>query len=294
MGLKQNLVISLLACTGMWGLAIPPAYSQALLPHTLEPNFENLEQQGIRLAQDAAQLVRFQQYEAALARAKVATQLAPEVYEPWFILGSLQARNENTDRAIVALEKAHEIAPTEARVLFTLGSAYFRQGDYQQAVEELEAGLDIEPNAPEALFDLGNAYLKLDDYDSAIAKYEKAHNLESGFWPAINNIGLIRYEQGDLEEAIEHWETAVKIAEAEDSSEPKLAIAVARYEQGNQEQAQALAEEALQQDERYGNLDFLEENLWGEKLLTDTADFFLSPPMEATLTRLQITPPDPK
>ncbi len=292
MGLKQNLLISLLACTGMWGVAIPPAYSQALLPHTLEPNFENLEQQGVRLAQDAAQLVRFQQYDAALARAKVATQLAPEVYQPWFILGSLQVRNENFEEAIVALEKAHEIAPSEAQVLFTLGSAYFRQGDYQQAVQELETGLDIQPKAPEALFDLGNAYLQLGDYDSAIARYEKAHNLESGFWPAINNIGLIRYEQGKMKQAIKHWRTAVKIAE--ESSEPKLAIAVAMYQQGNQEEAQALAEEALQQDERYGNLDFLEENLWGEKLLTDTADFFLSPPMEATLTRLQITPPDPE
>ena len=292
MGLKQNLLISLLACTGMWGVAIPPAYSQALLPHTLEPNLENLEQQGVRLAQDAAQLVRFQQYDAALARAKVATQLAPEIYQPWFILGSLQVRNENFEEAIISLEKAHEIAPSEAQVLFTLGSAYFRQGDYQQAVEELEAGLDIQPKAPEALFDLGNAYLQLDDYDSAIARYEKAHNLESGFWPAINNIGLIRYEQGKMKQAIKHWRTAAKIAE--ESSEPKLAIAVAMYQQGNQEEAQALAEEALQQDERYGNLDFLEENLWGEKLLTDTADFFLSPPMEATLTRLQITPPDPK
>lgn len=292
MGLKQNLLVSLLACTGMWGVAIPPAYSQALLPHTLEPNLENLEQQGIRLAQDATQLVRFQQYDAALARAKVATQLAPEVYQPWFILGSLQARNENFEEAIVALENAHEIAPEEARVLFSLGSAYFRQGNYQQAVQELEAGLEIEPNAPEALFDLGNAYLQLDDYDSAIAAYEEAFDLEAGFWPAINNIGLIRYEQGDVEQAIDHWQTAVKIAE--DSSEPKLAIAVALYQQGKQEEAQALAEEALQQDERYGNLDFLEENLWGEQLLTDTADFFLSPPMEATLTRLQITPPDPE
>lgn len=291
MGLKHNWLISLVACAGLWGIAIPPAYSQALLPHTLEPDFENLKQQGLALAQDAAQLVRFQQYDAALARAKVATQLAPDAYQPWFIMGTLEARNQNLETAISALKKAEEIAPEEARVKFTLGSAYFQQENYQQAADTIEAGLALESDSPEALFDLGNAYLKLMEYDRAIASYEKAYELEEGFWPAINNIGLIEYEQGKVDAAIEKWRTSVEIAE--NDSEPQLAIAVALYQRGDEEKALSLATTALTSDSRYGNLEFLEENLWGEKLLSDTAEFFTSPVMEATLTRLQINPPTP-
>lgn len=290
MGLKQNWLISLAACAGIWGVAVPAAQAQALLPYTLEPNFENLEQQGLALAQDAAQLVRFQQFDAALARAKVATQLAPNTYQSWFIWGSLEARNENLDQALVALKKAHSLAPEEAQVLFTLGSAYFQKGDYRQAVEEIKTGLDLKPDSPEALFDMGNAYLKLGQYDSAIASYEKSIALEEGFWPSINNIGLIAYEQGDIDMAMEKWRTAAEIAD--NSTEPNLAIAVALYQKGKREEAIAMGKAALGSDSRYANLEFLEENLWGEKLLSDTEAFFASPVMEATLSRLQINPPD--
>lgn len=290
MGLKQNWLISLAACAGLWGISVPAVEAQALLPHTLEPNFENLEEQGLALAQDAAQLVRFQQYEAALARAKVATQLAPEAYQTWFIWGSLEARNENLEQALMALKKAHALAPEEPQVLFTLGSAYFQQGNYEQAIQALKAGLDLEPDSPEALFDMGNAYLKQGDYDSAIASYEKSIDLEEGFWPAINNIGLIEYEQGKLDAAVEKWRVAAEIAE--NATEPQLAIAVALYHQGNRQEAIAMGKNALSSDSRYASLEFLEKNLWGEKLLADTEDFFTSPVMEATLSRLQINPPD--
>ncbi|MDR9402030.1 MAG: tetratricopeptide repeat protein [Halothece sp. Uz-M2-17] len=290
MGLKHNWLISLVACAGMWGMAVPASHAQALLPHTLEPDFESLEKQGLALAQDAAQLVRFQQYDAALARAKVATQLAPEAYQTWFIWGSLEARNENLDQALMALQKAHELAPKEPQVLFTLGSAYFQKGDYEQAIQQLQAGLDLNPDSPEALFDIGNAYLKTNEYDRAIASYQKATELEEGFWPAINNIGLIEYEQGKLNAAIEKWRIAAEIAE--NATEPNLAIAVALYHQGKRQAAIALGKDALSSDSRYANLEFLEENLWGEKLLADTEDFFASPVMEATLSRLQIDPPD--
>ncbi len=291
MGLKQNCFISLLACAGMWGVTAPVS-AQALLPHTLEPDFEHLEQQGIKLAQDAQQLAQFQQFEAALARAKVATQLAPESYEPWLILGRLQARDGNNQQAIVALQKASEIAPDEPDIFFNLGSVYFEQGNYQQSINALQKGLEIESDSHQALFNLGNAHLQLKQYDDAIASYEKAFNLEQQFWPAINNIGLVKYEQGKVSEAIEDWETAAEIAEQ--PSEPQLAIAVALYQQGQSEQARSLAEKALQSNRRYGSLDFLEENLWGEALLKDTAEFLNSSMMEGTLSRLQITPPHQK
>ena len=289
MSLKKNWLLSLLACAGVWSITLPVS-AQALLPHTLEPNLENLEQQGLALAQDAAQLVRFQQYGRALARAKVATQLAPKAYQPWFIWGSLEARNDNTETAIMALKKAQALAPENARVLFTLGSTYFQKGDYNQAVKTIEAGLNLEPDSPEALFDLGNAYLKLNEHDSAIASYQKAFTLEEGFWPAINNIGLIQYEQGNMSEAIKNWRMAAEIAQ--NPTEPRLAIAVALYQQGNREKALSLGKKALTSDSRYANLDFLEENLWGKTLLSDTAAFFASPVMEGTISRLQVSPTD--
>ena len=158
-----------------------PVRSQALLPYTPQINSEKLQNQGLQLLQDAVQLIKFQQYELALPRAKLAVQLAPNNYEAWFILGSLYAQLGEIDRGIEALEKAEKLAPDQQGILFTLGNAYFQQGNYQSALQKLEAGLKIEENAPEALFDLGNTYLKLEKFDKAISSYRKAFAKEESF-----------------------------------------------------------------------------------------------------------------
>ena len=141
------------------------------------------------------------------------------------------------------------------------------------------------------MFDLGNAHFKLKQYDQAIATYERAIKLQPDFWPAINNIGLIRFEQGKIGEAMSQWQKAIAI----DSSmaEPQLAVAVATYVQGNQAKGIALATDALNLDGRYGEIEFLDENLWGEQLLKATEELFATPPLQAVfedLTRKAFKP----
>ena len=230
-------------------------------------------------------LVRFQQYELALPRAKLATQLAPNNFRGWFILGSLYVQQQKVDEGIRILRRARALAPDEAGILFTLGSAYFQKGDYSTSVNVLEKGLKlVKEDAPEALFDLGNAYFKLQDYSKAIATYEKSFDQEKNFWPAINNIGLVQYEKGDSQGAIENWQRAIAIDEK--AAEPQLAVAVALFAQGQQESGLALGEKALAIDSRYADLDFLKENLWGESLIKDTETFLRTPQMQAVLARL--------
>lgn len=262
-----------------------PVSGQALLPYTLQLDAEKLEQQGLNLAQDAVQLTRFQQYDLALSRAKLATQLAPNSFETWFILGTLSIQNQQLDEGIEALSKAQSLNPEEAGVLFSLGNAYFQKGDYRTTVSKIEAGLKLEPDVPEALFDLGNAYYMLDQYPKAIATYEEAADQEPSdtwpVWPAINNIGLVMYEQGDVAGAVDKWQDAIAIDP--EAAEPKLAVAVALYTQGEQDRGLALGETAIRSDERYGDLDFLKENLWGERLIADTQKFLANPRIQATL-----------
>lgn len=254
---KRNLFVTLLVMLGLWTVA-PPAQGQGLLPHTLQLDREDLEMQGVRLAQQAAQLAQFQQYDLALARAKLATQLAPKEERTWSVL---------------------------AGVLFSLGSSNFQQQNYQGAIEHLQAGLKIKPDLPIALFELGNAYYKLNDTSQAIAEYEKAIAADRAFWPALNNIGLIEYEQGKVKAALSKWQSVMAIDR--NAAEPQLAIAVVLYFQGDREQAYAIAETALRIDARYGDLNFLRENLWGDRLLADTQKFLETPRMQATLAQIE-------
>jgi tetratricopeptide (TPR) repeat protein len=229
---------------------------------------KKLEQQGLSLAQEAAQLAQFQQFKLALPRAKLATYLAPKNDKVWFLLGGLYLQNKQFDTAIAALNKAQSLNPKNADVQFALGSANFQQEKYQAAAEYYQAGLKLKPNDSEGLFDLGNAYYKLNRLPEAIAQYNKAVAADKKFWPAINNVGLINYEQGNIPGAIKQWQTAVAIEKK--AAEPLLALAVALYTKGDRASGLAMGKQALGIDKRYGNIAFLKENLWGDRLLADT------------------------
>ncbi|HEY9673245.1 MAG TPA: tetratricopeptide repeat protein [Waterburya sp.] len=284
---KRIPLFSIVVLLGLLSVQVPAA-GQALVPYTLQMDSKQLEQQGLSLAQDAVQLIRFQQYELALPRAELATQLAPKSYQTWFILGSLYVQNKAFDQGITALDQAKTLEPKEAGIYFTLGSARFQKGEYAKAIADLETGLNLKPGVPEALFDLGNSYYMLKQYPKAINQYEKAVNQEQKFWPALNNIGLVKYEQGDVQGAIEKWQSAITIDDQ--AAEPRLAQAVALYARGDQEKAVAMGEAAIRLDSRYADLDFLKENLWGERLLAETKKFLANPRIQASVAQSQASP----
>jgi tetratricopeptide (TPR) repeat protein len=283
------LFSSLLICLAS---GVQTAFSQALLPYTIEPELEQMEQAGIEIAEDAIQLARFQRPDAALSRAKLAVQLAPNLYQTWFILGSLYLQTDQVQPGIDALTQSLSLAPEDAQanIKFSLGSAYFQKKDYNAAIAEIEAGLKIKPDIPPALFDLGNSYMKLERYPEAIAAYEKTVSKDKNFWPAINNIGLVEYEKGNTEAALKNWRAALKIDAKQ--AEPQLAMAVAVYSQGKTEEGMKLAQAALTSDSRYASLEFLEENLWGKRLLQDTEKMFNHPKMKDFIPRLPKPAPE--
>lgn len=277
---KHVSLISLLVVCSLW--SIPKAvHAQALLPHTLQLDAAKLEQQGLRLAQEAAQLGQFQQFDLALPRAKLASQLAPNNDRVWFLLGGLHLQAKDYAAATTALEKAKSLDPKNPDVLFALGSTQFQQKNYQAAAEHYKAGLKLKPDNAEGLFDLGNAYYMLGRFSDAIAQYNKSFAQDQKFWPAINNIGLINYEKGDIDGAIKQWRSSVNIDKQ--AAEPLLALAVALYNKGDRNTALSMGENAVRIDQRYANLDFLKENLWGERLLSDAKKFLELPRIQAAL-----------
>ena len=274
----------------------PKVNAQALVPHTVQLDAAKLEQQGLVLAQEAAQLAQFRQYDLAMPRARLATQLAPNSDKVWFLLGGLYLQSEELDKAVNALQKAQRLNPKNAETYFALGSAYFQQEQYQPAIKEYKAGLKIQPNDPEGLFDLGNAYYMLGKLPQAVTEYKKSVFQKQDFWPAVNNIGLILYEQGDTKNAINQWQQAIAKANKakQPAAEPQLALAVALYNRGSQADRQrglAIGEAALKLDQRYADLNFLKENLWGNRLLSDTKKFLELPSIQAALNGQTLSQP---
>lgn len=293
--LKRTSLLSIFAVCGALGVT-PPALSQALTPYVLPLDYDLMAEQGLYLANEAQQLADFQQFDQALALAQLAAQLAPDNGQVLALLGGLYLQTGETEQAVSLLEQAEAMAPEDSRILFSLGTAYFQQGEYLKASNYLERGLKIEPSNPAALFDLGNAYFQLKQYGKAIDSYSASVEAEPTFWPSVNNVGLVMYEQGKAENALDQWRAALEIAPEE--PEPKLAIAVVQYEQESCagtaplqtsslcREALSLGIEALEQDSRYAEIEFLEENLWGIRLIDSTNEFFAVPDIQALLAEL--------
>ncbi len=281
---KRLSLLSICLILGLW--TAQPASAQALIPHAPQVDFDKLEQQGLGLVQEASQLAQFNQDQLALARARLAVQLAPKRPEAWAILGGLYIETNQANQAIPALRKASSLDPKNAAILFALGTAHFQSAQYQESIQQIQSGLKLKSDVPGAYFDLGNAYLMLKKNQDAIASYEKAVAIDKKFWPAINNVGLLRYEEGKIDEAVKLWRQSVAI-DPKQTTEPQLAIAVALFRKGNQTESLTLGEAALKTDARYGETKFLKDNLWGEKLLADTQKFFALPRIQAAIAQAQ-------
>lgn len=284
---KRITIISILVILGLSSSPLP-SFGQALLPYALQVDSQDLEAQGLKLAQDAVRLIRFGRTELAVPRAELASQLAPRRYQTWLILGTLYAQQRKFDEAITALQRAKGLAPEEAAVYFALGSALFQKNDYQGAIADLQTGLRLKPEATDAWFDLGNAYLVLKQYSEATTAYERAVAIDKEFWPALTNIGLVLYEQGKLPDAVVKWQAAIAIDPQ--ATEPRLAVAVANFALGERERAITTGTEALRQDLRYADLEFLRQNLWGERLMAASKEFLELPQIQTAITQIQRQP----
>jgi tetratricopeptide (TPR) repeat protein len=165
-------ILVALGC-GVAPVGVAAVNAQALVPHAIKLNFGNLEEQGIALARDAAQLAQFEQYDLALPRARLAVQLAPQAYQTQAVLGSLYLRKEDYAKAIASLNTAHNLKKDNPAILFSLGSAHLRKGDYNNAIQKIKQGLAIAPQEPTAIFDLGNAYYMSKRYDEAVVEFTR-------------------------------------------------------------------------------------------------------------------------
>ena len=114
----------------------------------------------------------------------------------------------------------------------------------------------------------------------------KQWRLKEDLWFAVNNIGLVLYEQKEVKSAIEYWERSIEMTDRQEA-EPLLALAVAQFKQGDREEALTQGTRALIINDAYGDLEFLRENLWGERLLADTAEFLNQPQIRSLFTEAQ-------
>ena len=291
----QTWLLALITSLSSLGIGVASSHAQALFPHTTRIKFENLERQALSLSIEAARRAQFEQYDLALSRARLATQLAPKSFQTHGILGSIYLRTEKYQEAIASLNIAHNLKKDEPRILFELGAAYLRNKNYPEAISNIQKGLTLEPKSATAMFDLANAYFLTKRYNEAVNVYQDVLTLDDKFWAATNNIGLVEYERGNVDQAIAKWQASLTQAEKVEfmAAEPTLALATAFYRKGDRTKGVQLAVEAMKIDPRYGKIPYLVENLWGDRLIADVQVILAQPQVKQIIDESQVSNQNP-
>ena len=86
---------------------------------------------------------------------------------------------------------------------------------------------------------------------------------------------------GATEEARKQFEQSIYVDH--ESAEPQLALAVTLFASGETEQALSIAEAALNLDKRFADPEYLKENLWGDKIISDAEKLLSHPQLQAFL-----------
>jgi tetratricopeptide (TPR) repeat protein len=121
-------------------------------------------------------------------------------------------------------------------------------------------------------------YYYLKDFSKAIDEFNLALTKDENLISAITNIGLVEYEKGNIDEAMKSWQKAIALNDQ--VAEPLFALAVALYAQGETDKGIEMVKKAIELDENLGKLDYLQEKLWGDRILNDAKKLLENPTIQ--------------
>ncbi|MTJ18896.1 MULTISPECIES: serine protease [unclassified Dolichospermum] len=219
--------------------------------------------------------LQLKDYKQAIADYTQAIQLDPKNATYYGGRGFAYFQLKDYKQAINDWNQVIKIDPKNATYYSARGDAYFQLKDYKQAINDYTQAIKLKSDFTEAYYVRGIAHYFLKDYKQAINDWNQAIKLKPEYPEAYTNLGIVHYEMGEVETAIKNWRTAIKINS--NVAEAHLALGVALYGKGDQEAGLKSAETALKLDKRYGKIEFLKENGWGDKLIKDSQEFLNNP-----------------
>ena len=159
----------------------------------------------------------------AVAAYRKAIRLRPNYYEAVYNLGFNLMSAGSLEEAEHTFLQANSIRPDVPEVINNLGILLRRRGGVEQAIEHFRRAIRINPEYPMAWFNLGNALLSQENPEEAVACYRKVIALNPGFTDAFLNMGNACRQLFLREEAVRCYRQALQIEPGNDAARIALA-----------------------------------------------------------------------
>jgi tetratricopeptide (TPR) repeat protein len=149
--------------------------------------------------------------DAARAGYEQVLAMNPKNTDALHLLGCIQYRDKDYERAIALMEKACDLQPRVAAFHKDLGDVHFERGDCKQAIKRYRKALKLEPQYAEAHNNLGNVFLQSKKFKEALLHYEKALQSKADFADPWYNCGRLYQAQNNHAAAKECFSNAIQI-----------------------------------------------------------------------------------
>jgi len=164
----------------------------------------------LRLAEN---LIKKNDFSAAIEELNAVVKLDPEAVEPHAILALVYFSGNKVDEAAreyeTALKNASKLDPKNISIYKNLGAVYLQKKNLPAAESTYKLVVELVPGDAEAHFYLGNIYDELKNKDQAVRELKKTIELKPDYADALNYLGYLYVE---ADENLESAEARIKKA----------------------------------------------------------------------------------
>jgi Flp pilus assembly protein TadD len=147
-------------------------------------------------------------YEEAVTYLKKATELAPEMYQGFVMLGVAYEQLGQLDTAVDTLWRGTVVAPDKADTHYNFAIALVHAGRLAQALPSLVRAVQLRPEYVEAWVQLAEVYIGLGDFRRAEMAYRRALELSAGDARMFYRYAELQMQMGRRAQALAYAEAA--------------------------------------------------------------------------------------
>jgi tetratricopeptide (TPR) repeat protein len=150
------------------------------------------------------------EYEEAVSYLKKATELTPEMYQGFTMLGMAYENLGQLDTALETFWRGTIVAPNKAEMHYNFAIALVRAGNLGQALPSLNRAVKLDPSYAAAWMQLAEVYIGLGDYRRAELVYRRVVELSPGDGSVLYRYAELQLQMGRVAEALTYAQAAVE------------------------------------------------------------------------------------
>ena len=174
----------------------------------------------------------------------------------WSNRGNVRIGQYKLSEAITDFDRSIELAPNYPDPYLNRGIAYEGQQRWSEAVADYNRVLEINPSDPVAYNNRGNAEAGQQRWEEALKDYQQAISIAPDFALARGNAALVTYQMGNRSEAVRQMRNLVRKYPM--FSDIRAALAAVLWVDGKQGEAESNWVAAVGLDNRYQNIDWVQ------------------------------------